>query len=221
MSLRKKGAGRGVSLRRFSMLMLFVSLVIMVILLVTTFRTVNAFHSLSAATSDYIEQAAAADNLMDASDYLTEEVQRYTVIGDRTHLENYFREAEVDRRREHALAVMFRNAPNSPALTQLQSAMNESMNLMSREHYAMRLMLDAAGDTDIPAALQAVELSEEDRALPGEEKTDKARLLTHDADYYVQKSRIRSDMQECVDTLTESTQKTREEMEKTAGRSLC
>ncbi len=72
MSLRKKGAGRGVSLRRFSMLMLFVSLVIMVILLVTTFRTVNAFHSLSAATSDYIEQAAAADNLMDASDFLTE-----------------------------------------------------------------------------------------------------------------------------------------------------
>ena len=155
MSLRKKGAGRGVSLRRFSMLMLFVSLVIMVTLLVTTFRTVNAFHSLSAATSDYIEQAAAADNLMDASDYLTEEVQRYTVMGERTHLENYFREAEEDRRREQALAVMFKNAPNSPALTQLQAAMQESVDLMNREYYAMRLVLEASGDQDIPEAIRA------------------------------------------------------------------
>ena len=186
-SLIKKRAERGVSLRRFSWLMLFLSAIIMAILLYTTISTVRAFDALSDATGDYIELAAAADDLMDASDYLTEEVQRYTVIGDRTHLENYFREAEGERRREHALAVMFKNAPNSPALAQLQSAMNESMDLMSREHYAMRLMLDASGDTDIPAALQKVELTEEDKALSGEEKTNKAQLLTHDADYYAQK----------------------------------
>ena len=219
-SLIKKRAERGVSLRRFSWLMLFLSAIIMAILLYTTISTVRAFDALSDATGDYIELAAAADDLMDASDYLTEEVQRYTVIGDRTHLENYFREAEGERRREHALAVMFKNAPNSPALAQLQSAMNESMDLMSREHYAMRLMLDASGDTDIPAALQKVELTEEDKALSGEEKTNKAQLLTHDADYYAQKSRIREDMQECVDTLTGSTQKTREEMEAKTGTSL-
>ena len=132
MSLIKKRAERGVSLRRFSWLMLFLSAIIMAILLYTTISTVRAFDALSDATGDYIELAAAADDLMDASDYLTEEVQRYTVIGDRTHLENYFREAEGERRREHALAVMFKNAPNSPALAQLQSAMNESMDLMSR-----------------------------------------------------------------------------------------
>ena len=106
-SLFKKGAERGVSLRRFSWLMLFFSLVIMAILLYTTISTVRAFDALSNATGDYIELAAAADDLMDASDYLTEEVQRYTVIGDRTHLENYFREAEGERGREGALAVMF------------------------------------------------------------------------------------------------------------------
>ena len=220
MSFWKKGAGRGVSLRRFSMLMLFVSLAIMVILLVTALRTVRAFHGLSDATSDYIELAAAADNLMDASDYLTEEVQRYTVMGERTHLENYFREAEEDRRREQALAVMFKNAPNSPALAQLQAAMRESMDLMNREYYAMRLVLDASGDTDIPAALAEVELTEEDRWLTPEAKTDKARQLMHDSDYYAQKSRIRADMQECVDTLTESTQQLRDDMETRMGRSL-
>ena len=220
MSLRKKGAGRGVSLRRFSFLMLFVSLVIMAILLVTTFRTVNAFHNLSEATNDYIELAAAADNLMEASDYLTEEVQRYTVICDRTHLENYFREAEEDRRREQALTVMFKNVPNSPALGQLQAAMNESMELMKREYYAMRLVLDASGSDDIPEVLKDVELDAEDRALTPEEKIDKASLLTHDSGYYTQKSRIRADMQECVDTMKKSTQQVREEMEVRTRRSL-
>ena len=128
------------------------------------------------ATGDYIELAAAADDLMDASDYLTEEVQRYTVMGERTHLENYFREAEEDRRREQALAVMFRNAPNSPALTQLQAAMRESVDLMNREYYAMRLVLEASGDQDIPEAIRAVELTEEDRALNVQERAES--LLT-------------------------------------------
>lgn len=216
----RKGQGRGVSLRRFSFLMLFFSLIVTAALLYTTFNTVKAFRGLSEATGDYIELAAAADALMDASDYLTEEVQRYTVISDRTHLENYFREAETDRRRERALAIMFRNAPDSPALGQLQAAMKESMELMSREYYAMRLMLDAAGDTDIPAALQDVQLTEEDLALDAEAKVDKARMMMHDTEYYAQKSRIRENMQECADTLTGSTQKVRDEMQAWTDRSL-
>lgn len=216
----RKGQGRGVSLRRFSFLMLFFSLVVTAALLYTTFNTVKAFRGLSEATGDYIELASAADALMDASDYLTEEVQRYTVISDRTHLDNYFREAETDRRRERALAIMFRNAPDSPALGQLQAAMKESMELMSREYYAMRLMLDAAGDTDIPAALQDVQLTEEDLALDADAKVDKARMMMHDTEYYAQKSRIRENMQECVDTLTGSTQKVRDEMQAWTDRSL-
>ena len=219
-SLIKKGVERGVSLRRFSLLMLFLSLVIMAVLLYTIITTVQAFNALSDATGDYIELEAAADDLMDASDYLTEEVQRYTVMAERIHLENYFREAEEERRREHALAVMFKNAPNSPALTQLQSAMSESIDLMNREYYAMRLVLDAHGDTDIPAALRDIKLNDEDQALTGEGKIAKAQQLMHDSEYYAQKSRIRADMQQCVDTLTESTQATREEMEKKTGTSL-
>ena len=220
MSLIKKGVERGVSLRRFSLLMLFLSLVIMAVLLYTIITTVQAFNALSDATGDYIELEAAADDLMDASDYLTEEVQRYTVMAERIHLENYFREAEEERRREHALAVMFKNAPNSPALTQLQSAMSESIDLMNREYYAMRLVLDAHGDTDIPAALRDIKLNDEDQALTGEGKIAKAQQLMHDSEYYAQKSRIRADMQQCVDTLTESTQKVREDMEKKTGTSL-
>ena len=60
-SLIKKRAERGVSLRRFSWLMLFLSAIIMAILLYTTISTVQAFNALSDATGDYIELEAAAD----------------------------------------------------------------------------------------------------------------------------------------------------------------
>ena len=42
----------------------------------------------------------------------------------------------------------------------------------------------------------------------------------HDSDYYAQKSRIRADMQECVDTLTENTHQVRQNMENRMGRCL-
>ena len=64
----RKGQKRGVSLRRFSFLMLFFSLVVTAALLYTTFNMVKAFQGLSDATGDYIELAAAADELTDASD---------------------------------------------------------------------------------------------------------------------------------------------------------
>ena len=220
MRLSGEESGKGVSLKRFSFLMLFLSLAITAVLLHTALSTVRAFRSLSAATGDYIELSAAAEELMNASDYLTEEVQRYTVIGDRVHLDNYFREAEEELSQEHALAVMVRNASDSPALPKLQAAMNESMDLMKREYYAMRLMLDAAGDRDIPEALREVRLSDEDQAMSGEEKISLARTMMHDTGYYARKSRIRADMKECAETLTGSTQSIREAMEARAGCSM-
>ncbi len=43
---------------------------------------------------------------MKASDYLTDEAQRYTVLGLRKYLDNYFTEAEETRRREQAIDAM-------------------------------------------------------------------------------------------------------------------
>ena len=84
----------GVSLRKTFAFMLPVSLVVTGLLLAATFFTFRVYYFLSGATDDYIILSESAAGLLQASDYLTEEVQSYSVTGDRVHLDNYFYEAK-------------------------------------------------------------------------------------------------------------------------------
>ena len=129
----------GLSLKKTSVIMVIISLVVTALLIITAVMTLRSFQAMNKSTRDYIQMEQAANDLMSASDYLTEEVQCFTVIGDRIHMENYFTEADVTRRREHAIQVMEEAIPDSPALADLKAGMAESLSLMDREYYAMRL----------------------------------------------------------------------------------
>lgn len=205
---------KGVSLRTTFILMLIFSLIVTAALLVTTYRTIRSYQALSKATDDYIEMQEAASSLLSASDYLTEEAQCYTVIGDRKHLENYFEEAEVTRSRERAIEIMEKQLPDSPALANLKEGLQDSINLMDREYYAMLLVLQAQGDTDIPEAMRDVTLSAEDTALSAEEKRILGQKMMHDEEYYRQKNMIREDLKDCIDDLQSGTHGTQTETNK-------
>lgn len=204
---------KGVSLRRTFMFMLFVSVALMVFLLFSIFQTIQSFNSLSDATDTYIELQEAADNLMKASDYLTDEAQCYTVLGDRKHMENYFTEAEVTRRRELAIEAMEERLPDSGALRALKDAMKESVSLMDREYYAMTLMMMAQGDEAVPEAMKDVAVSPEDLKLPAEDKMQLAREMMHDDGYYNQKNMIRSNLTHCIEELKSGTRDTQSSMQ--------
>ena len=103
MNWLKRVKEEGLSLRLTFMFMLIVSLGVTTILLFTNYRTIKTFHALSDAMDTYIDLQAAADSLLKASDYLTEQAQCYTVIGDRSHLDAYFDETEHQRLREKAI----------------------------------------------------------------------------------------------------------------------
>lgn len=220
MNIFKKTKEKGLSLRLTFFIMLIVFLLITTFLLIMANHSIISFHNLSQATNTYIELQDAASGLMSASDYLTEEAQCYTVMGDRRHLDNYFTEAEQTRRREKAVEKMEENLPDSEALKELKEAMDESLSLMDREYYAMRLMLDAQGDTDIPAAMSAVTLTEADRALSADEKMDLAKQMMHDTEYYSQKDMIRSSINDCLDRLKEITRSRQEDLEKHTNNDL-
>lgn len=211
--LMKRTKENGVSLRTTFIVMLVLSLGITAILLYSTFQAIRSFHALSDATDAYIELEEAADSLMKASDYLTDEAQCYTVLGLRKHLDNYFTEAETTRRREQAIGAMEQRLPDSEALQALKKAMEESVSLMNREYYAMLLMLSALGDGDIPAAMQGVSLSAEHASLSAEAQMQLAREMLHDDGYYDQKNRIRSDLTRCIEELKSGTHGTQNDME--------
>ena len=217
-SLKEKKE-KGLSLKTTSILMVVISLLIAAGLVYSGVRAFISFRDMEKSTNDYIELAEAASEVMDASDYLTDEVQCYTVMGDRTHMENYFREAEETRRREHAIEKMQEKLPESSALEKLREGMEESVSLMEREYYAMRLAAEAEGG-EIPETLKRVQLDEADSALAPAEKTERARSLVHDAAYYEQKNRIRSNMSECVTELKNGTHGSQKIMEAQAYRDL-
>jgi diguanylate cyclase (GGDEF)-like protein len=177
------------------------AIIISALMFYSTYHLSTSFRSLTETSEQQIELRKAARELMDASDYLTENVQRFTVLGDRQFLDEYFKEAFETKRREDAISKMSAGIGNAAALGELQGAMDGSLELMDLEYYAMRLVIEAQGYADYPDFLRDVELSEEDKALSQAEKMQRASVMVHDDKYYEQKNRIREDMGDSLDEL--------------------
>lgn len=191
----------GVSLRTIHTWLIIGAAIISCLMFYSTFQLSTSFHRLTESAEQQIELRKAARELMDASDYLTEKVQRFTVLGDVGFLEDYFTEAFESHHREEAIDRMAAGEGHNAALEKLQCAMEGSLGLMEREYYAMRLVIEAKGYTDYPEVLQSVRLSDEDQALSPEEKMRLAADMTHDDGYYSQKEVIRSNMRASLDEL--------------------
>lgn len=195
----------GVSVRVTYAVITICMLILTGVLLYKVDQASIVYEELSYATDEYIELTNAAKELMDASDYLTQEVQLFTVTKDIAHLENYFKEANEVRRRENAIKTMGLMAGDTKAFQQLQLAYNASIKLMEREYYAMKLVLVACNITDYPEELEDIVLSDTDINKSGEKKVNRAQEMVHDNFYYKEKTVIRSRMAECTADLEEET----------------
>ena len=149
----------GISLRVTHVAMVVCAVIISLLLIFSTYQSSSVFSKLSKATGNYIVRQEAAHDLMEASDYLTEMVQRFTLEGDTQYLDNYFEEAFVSKRREASITSMSENNAEEAMLQQLQAAMDESMSLMYREYYAMKLVIDAKEIRDTHEQIRAIELA--------------------------------------------------------------
>ena len=195
---------KGVSLRTIHLWLIIGAVIISGLMILFTFQLSASFQALTTASEQQVKLAQAARELMDASDYLTERVQRFTVQGDMRFLEEYFAEAFESKRREEAIDRMSEGSGNETALQSLQTAMNYSLELMDQEYYAMRLVIEAKGYTDYPEVLQSVKLSAEDQSLAPEEKMRRATELVLNDDYYALKDQIRANMKACLNELEQS-----------------
>ncbi|MBQ9580314.1 MAG: GGDEF domain-containing protein [Lachnospiraceae bacterium] len=196
---------RGISVR-FSYAIMSVLIALLVSGLIYMINEASVlYNDLSVATDDYIVLTRAAKDLMDASDYLTQEVQLFTVSKDTEHMDKYFNEANTVKRREEAIKAMGIKAGDTEAFRQLQSAYNASIKLMEREYYAMKLVLVACNISEYPEELRDVMLSDYDKGLSGEQKIETAQELVHDKYYYKEKTIIRNRMSECTENLETET----------------
>ena len=188
----------GISLRTIHIWLITTMIIWSGTVVISSFRLTNTFMRLSDAEKQQTELIQAAHQLMDASDYLTERVQRFAATGDIRFLNEYFTEAFESGRREEAISRMDINEQTKPALEELKAAMASSVSLMDQEYYAMRLVIEAKGYTDYPDVLDTVVLDERDMQLSADDKIRRATELVLNDTYYEQKDNIRRDMQESL-----------------------
>lgn len=151
----------------------------------------------------YEECTAAATDLMEASDHLTTQARMHVVTGDVTYLQAYMDELLHARRRDHAVATLRRNAEGTDAERELSEALDYSNALAERELYAMRLVADAVGATELPDRVATVELSEEDAALDSDKKRELAEQMILGTEYGDLKTLIIKDVDQCATSLSD------------------
>ena len=206
--LRSGLTGKGVSIRNMQVCIAVLTLVLSVLLLIATYRATAGYQLMQEETKNFIKLHESSSELREASDYLTEQVRCYAETGDLQYLNNYFTEAKETKRREKSLDTLKGISGESEAYRSLSSAMDESVKLMDREFYSMKLTSIAYGHdlADLPEEIQNVELSEEDQALSDEEKDALARKMVFDEVYHDEKEAIYSNMQDCISELEKTVQ---------------
>ena len=172
----------GVSLRTIHKWLIVSAVILTCFMIYSTYRLAGSFMHVKQASEKNIELETAVHRLMDASDYLTEKVQRIAKL-------------ELD-------------ANATAALEHLREAMHYSVKLMDREYYAMRLVIEAQGIKEYPDVLKKVTLRTGDAALSPQDKMRRATEMVLDAEYYEQKNKIRAGIQKSIDAVEKLTHNT-------------
>ena len=204
MSESEKKSG-GVSLRVLYLLLIVLTVLVATVLLVTTLFLARYYRDMEKVTNEYIEMEKAASDLMDASDYLTECAQRFTLEGGVEFYNRYFEEANVTRRREKAVEKLQSYPELKSAADRLQAALDGSRSLMEREFYAMKLVVLAKDYVGVGSELRDVVISVEDRTMDADKKMSKATQMLLDEEYFHEKDQIRKEMRESLNELEKTT----------------
>lgn len=217
-----QGKVKGLRIRTFNYIMILVTCILYGFLIYETVQISRRYGQLSRVTDDHIECERLAAQVMIGSDTLTEQARLYAVTGDISCAEAYFQEAEVDRNREKGLEAMRAYHPDGKVLHYLQTALDYSYALMEREYHSMKLMSVACGyrDEELPAYLATVELPEEERDWTREQMLAEAQELVIGSEYKAEKGRILDNIDYCMNSILEYTNRTRMETSEALGHTI-
>ena len=187
---------RGIKIRTINLCMILISFILYILLILATVSASYRYKQMTSAMEDYIACEKNADMIEEGSDYLTEQVRLYTVTMDKKYVDEYFKEVYTVKRRDSALEEMKALHLGEKGTEYLQSALDNSNELMEEEIYAMKL-ISLAQESDMslfPDVVRNMEIKEEDRKLSYDEMIEKARDIVFNQDYQNKKSMIMDDI---------------------------
>ena len=211
--MKKDKTTGGIRLRLMNYILGGLTLGIAVLMLVTTFLAIAGYNSLRRTSEAFFECREGAEEIQNASDYLTEHVRYYVGSGMRQYLDLYFEEADVTQRREKGLAALAKHFAGTELYDALEQAVNGSYALMNVEYHAMRLRLETLDGEDLsqyPAVIQAVVLPDGELGMTREEQMDQSRKLVYDEPYEELKAEITGQVNRCLEGLEDHLQEKQE-----------
>lgn len=140
----------------------------------------------------HIRYSDAEQDFLLGSDNLTENARLFSETGDIDYLNGYFYEAKEYRHRDKAIESLREILADENKMHLIDEAMNESLHLMQKEYYSMKLTSIAYDipESMLPDEVINVELEPEDTKLTKTELKYKARDVLFDKDYADEKNQI-------------------------------
>ena len=196
----------GVSLGKLNLYMLIIAVIIGIILVVSMQKTQKLYKETNTITQNLVSWETSSYGMQLASDYLTNEMRNFAITGEMEHLNNYFEEVNVTKRREAALDVLEEQQGKTVAYQNLADAMEGSLELMNIEYYSARLVAEGYGikGSELPVEIQQISLTDQDKKLTKQEMKEKGISLLYDDTYNNKKESISKHMNKCISDLNES-----------------
>lgn len=143
-TVKKQYHRKGISLKLVAWIISAFVLIISSTLITSLVLLSNENRKVNESNLQYTIFQTASNDVQAASDYLTNQVRLFVASGDKDYMDNYFEEANVTKRREKALETIHNYAENTERHEEIhdhvETAVDESMDLMKLEFYAMKLV---------------------------------------------------------------------------------
>lgn len=202
-----------ISVRRMHLIMMAVAFLFAILLLYATNSVMTGYRILQNATDQYIELQQDTQDMMAASDYLTDRVRCFVVTGNKQYVDDFFEEVNETRRRDAALESMETVLAGTETYRYLEEALWYSNNLLNIEHYAMRLAAEVYGldVSGFPEEIQNVTIWPRHAWLNTESKRNVAIDLVFNSEYEKYKKNIRRDVDLCSEALVQNAKESQQE----------
>ena len=170
MSDQKDNRRKGLSLRMVIVIMFIAGVAMSGVLLSIAFRVTEQYDKTRRAENDFLACQNAAFTVQDDIDMLDERAQNFVVTGSDSEAALYFDEVQTKRSMETAVEEL-KGLAEEKTLQQLNTAIRLHSMMAAVQRRAMRLAVEARGldPAEYPMLLES-KLTEEERALPAEEK---------------------------------------------------
>ena len=172
--------------RTLNFIVFFVCVFLLILSAWLCYRIVEEQRASDAYVERYVSWLNAAQEMHNASEFLTFQARQYALSLNPSHIHKYLSEVYNNRSRENSLKILYDTNADKPAGSEhLVTALENSVILAKKEQYALRLLAEASGTdlSDLQDLVKNAHLTSADRELDRDGRLKRARDLLFDSTY--------------------------------------